>query len=261
MRKILLSLLFFYSLIHALSPQDLYAEGKYREALTAYEKALPTSQVPALVWYNIGNCYQQLGESKKAVTAWLQATTEKPDLQKAYENSAAVAYAMGDYPLAMSQARAALSLSPQSHNMILILSETSRKLHSWSDAMRYTEQYMELDPTYSRGHMVLAEIALELSDTLGALDHLQEYPQSGEAYTQCLYRMGNLYESTGQFEQALFSFRKSYSLDSDNQWARYKVLLILWKQDKKDLAWEYAQQFYEENSFGPFRQFMRISTY
>ena len=57
---------------------ELYKEGRFQDAVEAFEKALGPSAVNPIIYANIGSAYASAGEIKKAETNFLKALEEKP---------------------------------------------------------------------------------------------------------------------------------------------------------------------------------------
>ncbi|HEX4646587.1 MAG TPA: tetratricopeptide repeat protein [Verrucomicrobiae bacterium] len=62
----------------------LYEEGKYTQAVAAYDQALPTGKVSAALLFNRGNALFKLGQTGRAIASYLQAerlSPRDPDLR------------------------------------------------------------------------------------------------------------------------------------------------------------------------------------
>lgn len=62
----------------------LYEQGKYADAITAYEKLLQAGQVSAPLYFNLGNAQFKAGQPGRAVASYLRAerlTPRDPDIQ------------------------------------------------------------------------------------------------------------------------------------------------------------------------------------
>jgi len=62
----------------------LYEEGKFAEAVSAYEKLAQSGQVSAAVYFNLGNAYFKSGQIGRAIAAYRaaqQITPRDPDLR------------------------------------------------------------------------------------------------------------------------------------------------------------------------------------
>jgi tetratricopeptide (TPR) repeat protein len=56
----------------------LYAEAKYSEAVTAYEKLIQAGQASAAIYFNMGNAFYKAGEIGRAISAYHRAVELEP---------------------------------------------------------------------------------------------------------------------------------------------------------------------------------------
>jgi tetratricopeptide (TPR) repeat protein len=74
----------------------LYEQGKYAEAIRAYEKALTFTPERATIWLDAGVAHQQLGELDQARRHYEQAVELDPELARAWHNLGAIRQELGD---------------------------------------------------------------------------------------------------------------------------------------------------------------------
>lgn len=73
-----------------------YEQGKYTEAIRAYEKALIFTPERAVIWLDAGVAHQQLGDLDQARRHYEQAVELEPELARAWHNLGAVRQELGD---------------------------------------------------------------------------------------------------------------------------------------------------------------------
>jgi tetratricopeptide (TPR) repeat protein len=74
----------------------LYEQGKFTEAIRAYEKALTFTPERATIWLDAGVAHQQLGELDQARRHYEQAVELDPELARAWHNLGAIRQELGD---------------------------------------------------------------------------------------------------------------------------------------------------------------------
>lgn len=83
MKNILYLFLFFTQVFFAQnsfeSANELYKNGKYEEAVTAYNAILGTKLQSAELYYNLGNCYYKLNKVAPAIYNYEKALVLKPN--------------------------------------------------------------------------------------------------------------------------------------------------------------------------------------
>jgi tetratricopeptide (TPR) repeat protein len=75
---------------------QLYDQGKFAEALHAYEQALIFTPERAVIWLDAGVAFHQMGELDEAQKHYEQAVSLDPELARAWHNLGAVREELGD---------------------------------------------------------------------------------------------------------------------------------------------------------------------
>ena len=85
MKRLLILMLLLLSCVFPLRAQEsltqaeeLYAQGKYAQALTMYEQILKNHPNDPYVYYNIGNCYFKMGSKGLAAANYYRAFRKAP---------------------------------------------------------------------------------------------------------------------------------------------------------------------------------------
>lgn len=83
--SLLLSSLLSFAENRAQQAEQLYAAGKYTEAVSVYDTILSGGMESADLFYNLGNCYYKLGENTKAIINYERSLLLNPrDLMARY---------------------------------------------------------------------------------------------------------------------------------------------------------------------------------
>lgn len=109
----------------------LFDEGNYNEALTAFKKALETTDNDAQLWYETGLCYFHLKQTGQALKALDKAVELEPENGFRYSSRAFVKGSIKDSKGAAEDYQKALDLDPEDavsyNNLGLVLEELGRK--------------------------------------------------------------------------------------------------------------------------------------
>ncbi len=90
-----------------------YTQGRYRDAITLYDKALLLNPFKA-VWYNMrANCHAALKDNIRAVVDYTSALDCDPFLQEAWVNRADARLQLGDLEGALADATRIIELAPR----------------------------------------------------------------------------------------------------------------------------------------------------
>lgn len=97
--------------------------GLFKDAITAYEKALSIDPNNTDVRVDLGTCYRETGNPKRAIEEYSKALKIKPDHPNALKNSAVVySYDLKDPKSAISMLEKYLKYYPEAPDKIQILS-------------------------------------------------------------------------------------------------------------------------------------------
>lgn len=87
-------------------------EGKFTDAILAFNSAVEIYNKFYKAFYNIGICYDMLGKPRMAIAAYKKAIAANPDFAKAYHNIGVVYFMMGNRKKALFNLYKASKLDP-----------------------------------------------------------------------------------------------------------------------------------------------------
>jgi tetratricopeptide (TPR) repeat protein len=90
----------------------LFTEGKSKEAILYYNKALNITPDYDLPYYNRGNVYAESGQYQRAIEDFNAAISLNPNFIKAYNNRATIYRELGQYQRAVENLNEAIRLQP-----------------------------------------------------------------------------------------------------------------------------------------------------
>jgi Flp pilus assembly protein TadD len=114
---------------------DMYRDGRLKEALDLYEQAEQVDQSRAWVYNRIGAIHAQVGEESKAEIALIKAIELDPKLPQAHSNLGNIFYARGNFEAALDKYKHAATLSPETAVFQENLHAAYKKLGRLSDAV------------------------------------------------------------------------------------------------------------------------------
>lgn len=132
---------------------QLYAEGRTDEALTAYRAVVAADDTVAWAHSRIGGILAQRGDYDGAEAALTRALELDPELPQAHSNLGNVHYTRGEYDQAEVRYRAAISLDPSNPLYHENLHAAYKKQRKYNEAISALKQAHRLkrDPATTAG--------------------------------------------------------------------------------------------------------------
>ena len=165
-----------------------YSEGRFAEAIEAFEKCLKLTPGNVQAEYNVGLAYQGLGQNEQAAQAYQNAIVWQ---QHADEKAPEPYVALGGMYLDQHQPEKALpyleqavSFFPQADNARQQLAKAYSALHRLPEAQRQLEAAVQLSPQKAPLHCMLGQVYRQeqmLAQAQAEYDRCAVLQQSGSA--------------------------------------------------------------------------------
>ncbi len=206
---------------------ELYGDGKYRQAVGAYRRALGRGANPAVAYFNLGNSYYQLDSTAAAIVCYETAVREAPEFDRALLNLGILYYGMDALGEAVAVLERARRLSGQDPQILLTLGSAYTKLHDYRRAVPLLEQVLALDSTRTECWFVLFDINRALGDFEEARRCLERYPDSGSRIADKYQLLGELAEEHFGAEDAVFYYQRLVELAPARRSAHSRLVKAL----------------------------------
>ncbi|MEA2060019.1 MAG: tetratricopeptide repeat protein, partial [Thermodesulfobacteriota bacterium] len=131
-----------------LKGNDLFAQGKYDEALTCYEKVLEIDDTNANVIHNMGAAFKERGDPEKAIECYKKSIALDPNAYNAYFNLGVAYLDMGEKEKAVEYFKNAVALKPDFTGALLNLGNAYKSLGDLVQAENYYKRVIQVDPDY-----------------------------------------------------------------------------------------------------------------
>ncbi len=202
-------------------------QGRYKEALVEYERAL--SENPRAITAYIGRavCQSHLNQDKEALATIEQGLTHNPDSSYAHRIRGWVLYRMNNIPSARAAIARSLELNPYDPYCFYMMGHIDEASGSRKRALEHVHRGLELDPTNQsllvyRAHLL--KLTGRKNESLEAsLQALQNNPDDEDAHAS----LGYAKLSQGDYKAALQSFQTALSIDPNSEMAREGLLEAL----------------------------------
>jgi len=167
---------------------DYAWEGKWQQALEAYQKALDKVTDDPVVYNQMGLAYLELGRMEEALAAYQQASELAPTDPAPWTRIAQVHTRLGR-PHAAADAHFSLA-------------QIHQRQRAWSQAIRAIQDALELHPEHLQARQTLIDIYVEI-----------EQPQ--QAARECV-NLARVLQHQGEVEAALNACQRAIELDPQN---------------------------------------------
>ena len=221
--------------------QAHYEKGDYHSAINLYRQNVFSAPNPALVYFNMANCWYQLDSLANAAVYYEMSLAEAPEFFRAWLNLGILKYNLNDYPGVVAALERARPLQPDNTQLLLILASAYRRLENLSHAIPLLEYAVSIEPGLDKGYFMLYEANYRLGNLCAAAQWLRMCPDSASERTREKHTLlAELAEEQGKFNEALSWWRKVIDAFPEERWASYKYVSLLAKQETVLLALEEA---------------------
>lgn len=130
-----------------------YNEGKYEEAIEAYNEFLKLKPRHAKTIYNRGRCYQELGEYEKAIKDFNLVLKYDQRNESAWLSLGQEMYRTEDFKSALFYSDKVLEINRNNAMAYYLKARSSQKLGNLRDALNNYNTVINLDPDFGEAYL------------------------------------------------------------------------------------------------------------
>jgi tetratricopeptide (TPR) repeat protein len=200
-----------YNLGHALADQ-----GRYEEALSAYQAAVRYKPDIAAYYNNLGSVYGKLGRHQEAFASYRQGLRLNPNSPRLYNNLGNAYKNLEQYEEAIAAYNKALTLQPDYYQALSNLGVVYYQQEKFDAAIDLYEQVLLEQPQFSKAYLNLALAYKKQKMYEKAIDSLDRgiLIDSGDA--NVFFLRGKLHLENNSPQKALADFRQSSHFNPDS---------------------------------------------
>jgi len=233
--------------LHNLLGSVLDAEGRYREAISEYEKAARTDPSEQNV-FDLANELVSHGAFEPALQIFQYGSAKYPRSARLYVGKGVAQYSLGQYTAAVQSLCRAVDINPADPKALDFLG----KMYDVSPAMgaEVAKRLAHFAELYSQNARANYYYALSLWKRSLETGSRKEWPQAeallkksvalDPTFVEAHYQLGLLYENESRAAEAIREYELSVQLRKDLSAAHYRLALLYKKAGKLALA---RQQF------------------
>lgn len=214
----------------------IYFNDKYLErAFIDIQDAIKFNAENPLYYFMKGRILYAMNKTQEAAKSYESAIALKPDYEEAQIKLAELYFVVKEHQKSIDLLNNLIAKNPASAPFYCLKADNQRELKDTLKAIASYQKSLELDGEYY-------DAAMQLGLLLAAKKHksAKEYfdaairisPKSAEAYFGRAY----YYQQIGQFQKALFDYRKVIDIDPSNDKSYYNVGIINFDAGRYDEA-------------------------
>lgn len=166
-----------------------YNEGKYEDAISAYNDFLKLNPRHTKTIYNRGRCYQELGEYEKAIEDFNLVLKYDQRNESAWLSLGQEMYRTEDFKSAMFYSDKVLEINRNNTMAYYLKARSSQKLGNLRDALNNYNTVINLDPDFGEAYLHRGSVNLYFKRQSLACKDLSkarelDVPGAAEAYSK-----------------------------------------------------------------------------
>ncbi|MEQ1606098.1 MAG: tetratricopeptide repeat protein [Pyrinomonadaceae bacterium] len=204
----------------------LYDNGKYQQAIDAYNDALSSDPNSAAAY--AGRCLakRSLQDSAGALADCNQALKLDPNNASAYRGRSMIKRGNNDFNGAVADATRAIQIDPNDYKSYLTRGLAKDALKDYAGAAADYDRSLQINPNYPNGYSYRGLTRINLGDNRGALSDLDKYISMNPSSSSAFNNRGLAKERLGDIPGAVADYEKAIALDPKNETARRNLATL-----------------------------------
>lgn len=235
--------------LHNLYGNALAGQNKFKDAVTAFRKALEIDPTVAELHFNVGILLTNLDRTDEAISSYKKAVNLKPSLTDAHYNLGTALQAQEKFEQAASCYEKAIALEPNffeaSANLGVVLQEQGKLAEAIENYEKALTLHQDAKVYFNMG------TALKNEGRLG--DAIESYNNALELnpdYAEVYSNLGEVLRDQGRYDESVTFYKKALALDPELPVANYSLAVYLY--DSGDL--EGALQHFQSSQFADWQE-------
>ena len=192
--------------------QSCLGSKQFQCALDTYHEVLALNAESAEADMLAGEALDELKDSSGAIQQFRAAIQINPQLPNAHFSLGYMLWKGQQYAEAAREFKAELVNVPESAQALTFLGDTTMHLQDSSHALPLLEKAISIDPSIEFAHLDLGVVYAEATRPQEALKEFKVAETINPEDASVHYRLGRLYQSTGEKEKAKVEFDKTRAL-------------------------------------------------
>ncbi|MCB2183186.1 MAG: tetratricopeptide repeat protein, partial [Desulfobulbaceae bacterium] len=194
---------------------SFYRQGKLREAVKIYNKAIRIKPHYAEAYSNRGAALKDLGQLNKAVESYNKAIQIKPDYAEAYSNRGNAFKDLGQLNKAVESYNKAIRIKPDYAEAYSNRGNAFKKLGQLKHAVESYNKAIRIKPGHAEFYYNRGNAFKDLRQLKQAVESYDKAIRIKRDYAEAHYNLGNAFKKLGQLKEAFENYNKAIRIKPD----------------------------------------------
>ncbi len=242
--------------LHNLYGNALAGQGKYREAVDSFRKALEIDPNVAEIHFNIGTLFTNMNRTEESIASYKKAVQINPSLTDAHYNLGAALQLLEEFDQAAQSYQKAIDLEPGFFeaivNLGVVLQEQSKLQPAIDTYQRALTIQQDAKVYFNMGTALKNEG--KLPDAIDAYNKALELEPN---YAEVHSNLGEVLRDQGRYDESMTFYKQALTIDPNLPVANYSLAVYLY--DSGDL--DGALQHFKASQFADWEERMLYCMY
>lgn len=139
-------------------PQNAQRQSLFQQSIASYERSLAIYDGEGNTWYNVGVCYQAMGQVNKAVNSFSKAIELQKQVGASANNLGVIYFQRKDYAQAQDYFRQAVEAEPNNPDHRVNLGASFENAGDLSSALTAYRKALQIQPNHQRAQQGINRI-------------------------------------------------------------------------------------------------------
>ena len=192
---------------------ESHALGKYKEAITDYNKAIELDLKNAEVYNNLGNANFSLGNYKEAIEYYTNAIEFNPQFADTYYNRGNAKLHSGKNEEAIEDYDKAIEFNPKHAKAYNNRGNARLALKNYQEAIKDYDKAIEFNPKHAKAYNNRGNAKSDLGKYKEAITDYNKAIELNPQYGYAYHRRGNAKSDLGKYKEAIKDYSKAIDLN------------------------------------------------
>ena len=205
----------------------LVSQGKFKNALHAYNKIIQLDPNHAETYFNRGIVFQKLRQFQDSIDSYGQAIKLKPNYPQAFNNRGYALQELDNLDQAIDNYTQAVLLKPDYAEALYNTGVAFQTLEKFQDSIDSYNRAIKLQPNYPQAFNNRGYALQELGNLDQAIDSYNQAILLKPDYFEAYYNQGSALEDLRKIDEAINSYTKAIQTKKNDVEARWNLSLLL----------------------------------